>query len=197
MTAYRLSNLINTYDVVDLNVVTLAEALSKNSQYEKSKLIKMLRNHTYDNLPLKEIWPEEVPCNYFGGARKQDYDITLLSDYLVLKMDVVDVLKDELTQSGELLPINVEGTKMMLFNCLTFGKEEDELCIRRYEDGIQYGLETLSFDAEDIKNKAFFKSKLDNAQFLYCSETVKTLLEEHNFKGLTFDTNLLCLDFLV
>lgn len=197
MTVYRLSNLINTYDVVDLNVVSLAEKISKSTLYDKSKLIKMLRNHTYDNLSLKEIWPEEVCCNYFGDSRKQDYDITMLGDYLILKISVVDALRDELLLSGELLPLNVEGKRMMLFNCLTFGKEEDGLCVRRYEDGIPYGLETLFFNDDDIKNKGFFKSKLDNAQFLYCSETVKKLIEEHNFKGLIFDTDLLSLDLLV
>jgi len=197
MTVYKLSNLTNTYDPIDLNTVRLAEILSKNTEYDKSALIKILRGVAYNNSPLKKMWPDEVSCNYFGESSKQNYDITLFGNYLVLKMNAAEVLHEELSKSGELLPLNVEGNQMILFNCLTFGKEQEDLCIRRYEDGFQYGLETLFFNIDDVENKGFFKSKLDNAQFIYCTDKVKLLIEEHQLRGLTFDTDLLDLHLKV
>jgi hypothetical protein len=197
MTVYKISNSTNTYDVIDLNTVSLAEILSQNTEHDKSTLIKMLRGIASKNISLKEMWPEEIACNYFGNSRKQDYDITRFGKYIVLKMNVVEVLHEELSKSGELLPLNVEGNKMMLFNCLTFGQEQEDLCIKRYEDGYQYGLETLYFNEDDIENKAVFKSKLDNAASLYCTDKIKLLVEEHQFRGLTFDTDLLGLDLKV
>lgn len=191
MTVYQIKNSTNTYDVIDLNTLSLAKILSENSEYDEDTLIDMLRGIAYDNISLKNMWPEEIPCNYFGNSRKQDYDITRFGQYLVLKMNAVEVLHDELSKCGELLPLNVEGNKMMLFNCLTFGKEQEDLCIKRYEDGYQYGLETLYFNEGDIENKAIFKSKLENARSMYCTDKVKLLVEEHKFRGITFDTDLL------
>ncbi len=197
MPVYKISNSTNTYDAIDLNTVRLAEILSKNTLHDKSGLIKMLRSIAYNNSPLKKLWPDEVSCNYFGDSRKQDYDITIFGNYLVLKMNAVEVLHEELSKSGELLPLNVEGNHMMLFNCLTFGQEREELCIKRYEDGFEYGLETLVFNIEDVENKGFFKSKLDNATSIYCMDKVKLLVEEHQLRGLTFDTDLLDLHLKV
>ncbi|WP_051303614.1 hypothetical protein [Psychromonas aquimarina] len=191
MNIYQIKNVTNTYDVIDLDIVDLAETLSENCEYDEDTILKMLMHVASDNISLKKMWPKEILCNYFGNSRKQGYDITRFGKFLVLKMNAVEVLYGELSKCGELLPLNVEGNKMMLFNCLTFGKEQEELCVKKYEDGFECGVETLYFNENDIEDKAIFKSKLQHAMSYYCTDKVKLLVEEHQLKGIRFDTDLI------
>ena len=79
----------------------------------------------------------------------------------------------------------------MLFNLLTFGQEQKDMCLTKYEDGFEDGLELLNFEQDDIQNKLLFKSKLEGAQKVYCTDEFKNIIQSNKLKGLVFDEDLL------
>jgi len=187
MNIYQIKSPVNSYNVVDLDVVKLAMALGD------ADLIRPLMTASYDNLSLNDLWTKTLECHYFGEARQQDYDISVFGTYLIFKMNAYHVVHDDLSQFGEFLPLNVEGVNMMLYNCLTFGQEQEELCETDYLEGLDNGLKTLVFDESDVDSKLIFKSKRQGAMKLYCSDKVKDIIELNKFKGVLFDTDLLTL----
>jgi len=80
---------------------------------------------------------------------------------------------------------------MHVFNCLSFGKEDDKLCVKQYVDGERVGLETLVFEDEDVAKRFLFKSELQFGGALYCSTSFKALCNELGLQGLRFDEDLL------
>ncbi len=187
MNIYQIKSPVNSYNVIDLDVVKLAMALGNE------ELIRPLMSASYDNLSLKDLWKKELQCNYFGEARKQDYDISVFGAYLIFKMEAYNAFHVELSKFGEFLPLNVEGVHMMLYNCLTFGREQDELCETDYLEGLDNGLKTLFFNEQNVSSKLIFKSKRQGAMKLYCSDYLKNIIESNEFKGVLFDTDLLTL----
>lgn len=187
MSVYQIKSPVNSYDVIDLDVVSMANALGSE------ELLRPLMRASYDNLSLKGWWKKEVSCHYFGEARQQGYDVSVFGSYLVFNMKAYHLLYDAFTAFGEFLPLNVDGVRMMLYHCLTFGQEQDDLCERDYLDGLDNGLKTLVFNQEDINTKLVFKSKRQGALKLYCTDEVKNIIELNGLKGVLFDRDLLTL----
>ncbi|AZN33976.1 hypothetical protein [Pseudoalteromonas sp. Xi13] len=191
MTVYQIKNEAYTYDVIDFNIVELSKILSKHSDLELDTVLKMFMSASLNNIEFSHLWPEGLNFDYFGKAKKQDYDISLLGKFLIMKMPVYELLKERLASFGEFLPVKAEGNNMMLFNLLTFGKEQKDMCLTKYEDGFEDGLELLSFEQDDIQSKLLFKSKLEGAQKVYCTDEFKNIIHSNNLKGLVFDEDLL------
>jgi hypothetical protein len=191
MNIYQIKASANTYDIIDLDIVALAEKLEEVSTFDEETLIDLLMNLPFDNTSLKSMWPEEISCKYFGKSKEQNYDINVYTNFLVLKMKAYNLLYDELKEFGEFLPLNVEGDKMMMFNLLTFAEENKNLCEMSYLDGFENGLKTLSFDKSDTVIKTIFKSKLQGGMINFCTDRFKELVEKNNLTGIKFDTDLL------
>jgi len=191
MNIYRMKAKTNTYDVIDLDIINMMQKLKVITNHDEDTLIELLMNLPLDNTSLKGMWPEEMTCSYFGKAKEQNYDINLFSHFLVLKMNAYSVLSEHLKPYGEFLPLNVEGDKIMMFNLLTFAQENKELCEMSYLDGFENGLSTLHFNEDDIVSKSIFKSKLEGAMAIFCTDYFKELVEKNRLNGVVFDTNLL------
>ncbi|WP_193051168.1 hypothetical protein [Pseudoalteromonas undina] len=191
MTVYQIKNEAYTYDVIDFNIVELSKILSKHSDLEPDTVLKMFMSASLNNIEFSHLWPEGLNFDYFGKAKKQDYDISLLGKFLIMKMPVYELLKEHLASFGEFLPVKAEGNNMMLFNLLTFGQEQKDMCLTKYEDGFEDGLELLTFEKDDIQSKLLFKSKLEGAQKVYCTDEFKNIIHSNNLKGLVFDEDLL------
>ncbi|WP_159820618.1 hypothetical protein [Colwellia sp. 20A7] len=191
MGIYQIKAQENTYDIIDLDVVVLAEKLAENPTLDEDTLIELLMNLPFDNTSLKSMWPDEMVCNYFGKSKEQNYDINVYANFLVLNMKAYNTLHGELKEFGEFLPLNVEGDKMMMFNLLTFAQENKTLCEMSYLDGFENGLKTLCFDEADTVTKTIFKSKLQGGMTNYCTDKLKHLVEKNDLSGVKFDTDLL------
>lgn len=191
MVVYQIKNEAYTYDVIDFNIVELSKILSKHNNLEADTILTMFMSAASDNVEFNHLWPEKLDFNYFGKAKEQDYDISLLGQFLIMKMPVYELLKERLAYFGEVLPVQAEGNNMMLFNLLTFGQEQKEMCITKYEDGFEAGLELLTFEQGDVQNKLLFKSKLEGAQKVYCTDEFRNIIQNNKLKGLVFDEDLL------
>lgn len=191
MTVYQIKNEAYTYDVIDFNIVELSKILSKHSGLEPDTILTMFMSAARHNIEFSHLWPQGLNFDYFGKAKKQDYDISRLGHFLIMMMPVYELLKEHLANFGEFLPVKAEGNNMILFNLLTFGKEQKDMCLTKYEDGFEDGLELLTFEQDDIQSKLLFKSKLEGAQKVYCTDEFKNIIHSNNLKGLVFDEDLL------
>ena len=191
MTVYQIKNEAYTYDVIDFNIVELSKILAKHSGLEPDTILTMFMSAARHNIEFSHLWPQGLNFDYFGKAKKQDYDISRLGHFLIMKMPVYELLKERLANFGEFLPVKAEGNNMMLFNLLTFGQEQKDMCLTKYEDGFEDGLELLAFEQDNIQNKLLFKSKLEGAQKVYCTDEFKNIIQSNNLKGLVFDEDLL------
>ncbi|WP_062567426.1 hypothetical protein [Pseudoalteromonas arabiensis] len=191
MTVYQIKNEAYTYDVIDFDIVELSKIISKSNDLEPDTVLKMFMSASLNNIEFSHLWPEGLNFDYFGQAKKQDYDISRLGKFLIMKMPVYELLKEQLVSFGEFLPVKAEGNSMMLFNLLTFGQEQKDMCLTKYEDGFEDGLELLNFEQDDIQNKLLFKSRLEGAQKVYCTDEFKNIIQSNSLKGLVFDEDLL------
>lgn len=191
MTVYQIKNKAYTYDVIDFNIVELSKILSKHNDLEPDTILTMFMSAARHNIEFSHLWPQGLNFDYFGKAKKQDYDISRLGHFLIMKMPVYELLKARLANFGEFLPVKAESNNMMLFNLLTFGQEQKDMCLTKYEDGFEDGLELLTFEQDDIQSKLLFKSKLEGAQKVYCTDEFKNIIQSNKLKGLVFDEDLL------
>jgi|TARA_R110002126_G_scaffold57236_2_gene151934 hypothetical protein len=191
VTVYQIKNEAYTYDVIDFHIVELSETISKNNDLDTDTVLRMFMSSSLNNIEFSPLWPQGLNFAYFGKAKKQDYDISRLGHFFIMKMPVYELLKERLANFGEFLPVKAEGNNMILFNLLTFGQEQKDMCLTKYEDGFEDGLELLTFEQDDIQNKLLFKSKLEGAQKVYCTDEFKNIIQSNNLKGLVFDEDLL------
>ena len=163
MTVYQIKNEAYTYDVIDLDIVELSETISKNNDLEADTVLRMFMSSSLNNIEFSHLWPEGLNFEYFGKAKKQDYDISRLGHFLIMKMPVYELLKERLANFGEFLPVKAEGNSMMLFNLLTFGQEQKDMCLTKYEDGFEemYDLRKDPYQIDSVAyNPAYVKTKL-------------------------------------
>ncbi len=84
----------------------------------------------------------------------------------------------------------MQGETFQIFNCLTFGAEDADACEFERADDIKLGLNTLVFQ-DEVEDLVIFKSKLQNAASLFCTERLKQVVESYELTGILFDTNLI------
>lgn len=109
---------------------------------------------------------------------------------LVLSPKAHRLLGELLQPYGEFLPVTVAGETFRIFNCLRFGEEDKEACAFDQADGMELGLNHLEFRAS-VKQEVIFKSRLQNAASLFCTDRLKEVVESCELSGVVFDTNLI------
>ncbi|SBS30483.1 hypothetical protein MSP8886_01827 [Marinomonas spartinae] len=188
MNIYQLKDIPDEFKTLTLNVMSLAEQLGSK------KLTRQLRMQPATNESLSSIWKENVRGQFSDvlGKGSMIPDISCWrGTYLVLSPKGYHYLKEPLSSEGEFLPIQVEDTTFHVFNCLSFGLENEPLCVKKYLDGFEDGLETLHFDEDDIEPRFLFKSQLQGCSVLYATDSFKQLYDENGLTGLRFDSDLL------
>ncbi|AVF72739.1 hypothetical protein J4H27_06035 [Vibrio alginolyticus] len=188
MKIYQLKQRPEEFKTLTLDIMNLANQLGNK------KLVRQLRLQPSTNEPLLPIWKDGVVGDFEDvlGKNSTMPDIsTWYSTYLALTAGACDKLESVLASEGEFLPINVGDETIYAFNCLSFGAEDESMCLKKHTDGFEDGLETIEFDEEDIEPRYVFKSRLQGCTVLYATESFKLLCEEHGLEGLKFDEDLL------
>ena len=184
MNIYRLKPLKNSHEVIDLDLFKFAEAIGDQN-------LSLVRSQPRTNESLLARWqPTTCSLSIEYKNNKPIPDVSFKGSYLLMTDLAHNEFKSLLEDDGEFLPIQVDDKKMYIYNCLSFGEEDKKLCASKYEDGYEADLETLVFDIDDIKRKTVFKSKIDGARSLFTTDIFKSIFDENNFKGLTFDCDL-------
>ena len=88
MTVYQIKNEAYTYDVIDLDIVELSEIISKNNDLETDTVLRMFMSSSLNNIEFSHLWPEGLNFDYFGKAKKQNFDISRLGHFLIMKISV-------------------------------------------------------------------------------------------------------------
>jgi hypothetical protein len=147
------------------------------------------------NEPILPIWKDGVACSTLPYFKQQGVPFPDVSRWgghtLIISEKAKSVLRDIFVETGELLPITVNDVSMFLYNCLTYAKEDKELTINEYSDGIRVGLKTLAFEPDDIAKKPIFKSKRAGTTRLFVNQNFVSIFEENNLTGIGFDSDLL------
>lgn len=187
---YRIREDDEHFMVSDIGPAQLKDA------YKVFPKVKVILDQPNSNISLQDVWiPIDVNMVDASHMKKGTPlpDITTWQSGLVLMPKALDYLQQKLEPYGEFLQATCNDQLVSLFSCLTFGREDMSQCIFEYLDGIPVGLEHLVFDDSDVSNKLIFKSKEQRGQFLYCGEKLKALCEQHDLKGLRFDSDLLAI----
>lgn len=188
MKIYQLKQRPEEFKTLILDIMNLANQLGDK------KLVKQLRVQPSTNEPLLPLWKDGV-VSEFEDVLGKDSAIPDVSPWrgtsLALTAEAYQKLEPVLAPEGEFLPITVGDETIYAFNCLSFGTEDESMCLKKYSDGFEDGLETLEFDEEDIEPRYVFKSRLQGCTVLYATESFKHLCEEYRLEGLRFDEDLL------
>lgn len=99
---------------------------------------------------------------------------------LLLSPKAHRLLGDTLVPFGEFLPIVIEGETYQIFNCLTTAEVNDKASTETH----------LEFDEASVGESLAFKSPFQLCQDIYCTERLKSLIEDFDLKGIVFDTRL-------
>lgn len=187
MTVYQLKESPERFKALQMDYLTLCDQLGTDD------LLPLLMGHPLTNEPLLPHW-REVSDSFqpLSLTSTEIPDVSLWGKTgLALTEKAFNRLSRYLESEGEFLPITVDGERMYIFNCLTFGKEDEGLCERKYLDGYDDGIKSLAFEEADVSQRFLFKSKLQGAHALYCSSVFKALYTELGLQGLRFDEDLL------
>ncbi|WP_250460301.1 hypothetical protein [Microbulbifer litoralis] len=188
MKVYQLKSIPERFMAFKLDALTLCDQLGNDD------LLPLFLGHSGGGEPLTPHWGEGVSSTFspLSPSSTEIPDISLWGGAkLILNAKAYDLLKERLAPEGEFLPVSADGQRMYAFNCLSYGKEDEELCVRKYLDGEFVGLETLVFDDNDVAGRFLFKSKLQFGGALYCSSAFKALCNELGLEGLRFDEDLI------
>ena len=186
MTIYRLKPAVNTYEVIDLDLIQFAELLGDDASFS------LVRSQPRTNESLLPRWKEpkvDLSEPFRGGEPIPD--ISCKGIYLVLTDPAYQAFRELLARDGEFLPLIAGGQKFWLFNCRSFGKEDMEVTRITLLDGYPDGLEALAFDEGDIKDKTVFKSELDECFSLFVTDAFVQRYKACGYTGLRFDENLI------
>lgn len=101
------------------------------------------------------------------------------------------VFRDYLIESGEFLPITVNGESFYLFNTLYVIPDsliDMKNAVDVIDSGVHAGQSNVSYDEHHLESESIliFKTPTDKLFSSYCTEQFKKLYEEHGFKGLLF-----------
>ena len=91
--------------------------------------------------------------------------------------------------SGKFLSVIVNGEICYIFNCLTFGEEDEEKSAYHYVDGMIFGFERIEYKDKATEHLVF-KSKMDSCISIFFNERFKTIVESYELTVLLFANNL-------
>ncbi len=191
MIAYRLMKPVNTYDVIDLDPAVMAKQIVKSSGLTFSEAVRAVMNDIPSgDKTLMELSENGFECKHNKSAKKQNYDVNLYGNFLVLNKVAHDCLNKALKDFGEFVPLKTDSIELFLFNPLTFAREDLTLTEKAYVDGFEYGLKSLTFENDDIDKKLIFKSKLQGGLSIYCNNELMELINKNSLSGITFNKDL-------
>lgn len=192
MNVFQLRKPTNAYDVIDLDLVSMAKQIvSKTGQSFDDVLDIVMEEIPDGNKTLLELSEDGFDCKHDARAKRQNYDVNLYGNFLVLNARAYECLSEVISEYGEFSTLRTDGEKLFLFNPLCFGKEDLSLTEKAYLDGFEDGLKSLVFDNDDISEKLLFKSKLQGGLSIYCTDDFKKLLANNELSGLIFSSDLL------
>lgn len=147
----------------------------------------------------KDFWqPMEITFQDDSDKRNviTPPDITLwfTSNNLILNQKAYAALKDELAEYGELLPVSCEGVPYWLCHVtMETGTDAVDLSQsdRFVDEGEYVNLKKLAFKEQAVKDLLMFQSEYTGFVNLYCTDRFKTLLQQHDLRGLLFLTDLI------
>ena len=186
MTVYKLKNKPREFKVLE------HDPYKRALDSDDFKLLRRLRRAPVDSTSLRDVWVNEYATftQHFKSAEAIP-DISKWRTFLVLRENAYQVVRDVIDSDGEFLPITIDDESFTVFNVMSFGEEDKQKIKFEDIDGEQGLLEKLAFIESDLSNKYVFKSKDEGCMSIYCDDKLISLCEEHNLKGLSFDTNLL------
>ncbi|WP_250461758.1 hypothetical protein [Microbulbifer litoralis] len=189
MKAYKLVNDYGSYQILQLDTITIVEQLGRPD------LIRQIKRLTSTgNKPLIDIWGD-VKSNFAPVEGTQSIKVPDISVWkgtgLVFSGRAHAYFKLMLEPFGEFLPVEVEGHNFYLFHLMTEGKADLDNSAREDDDfGEPMTVTALKFDDIDIKNKLLFKSEYEFYQSTFCNQKFRELYQEYELEGLVFETDL-------
>lgn len=191
MNVFQLRKPTNTYDVIDLDLVSMAKQIViKTGQSFDDALDIVMEEIPDGKITLLELSKDGFDCKHDTRAKKQNYDVNLYGNFLVLNARAYECLSCVISEHGEFSTLRTDGDELFLFNPLEFGKEDLSLTEKAYLDGFDDGLKSLVFDNKDISDKLLFKSKLQGGLSIYCTDNFKSIVADNNLSGLVFSADL-------
>lgn len=187
MTVYQVKGDTLRYQAVHLTPMEIMDQISEDA--DEMTYLRFPMRIT----PIKDIWVN-FKTSFYKESPKADAlpDVMIwLGGVLCMTPAAKSLLEESLTPCGEFLPITIDNSPYYFFHCTTYGKEDPELTLNEYSDGILIGLKQLVFLESDIADKTVFLSERSQSSIIYCTNTFKTLYETHGLKGLIFDEKLL------
>ncbi|BDR17601.1 hypothetical protein R8N45_08395 [Vibrio sp. 1403] len=186
MTVYRIADKLDEYQAISTCPDDVAVQLGDFDLFERILL------QAAENDSLSDIW-QDVEVQFTDVLHKNSLvpDVSLwIRTYLVLSPKAFDVLYQELKKGGEFLPVRCNGSQWYFYTTFQFGLEDKQKCIEKIEYGYRAGLEVLVFDEQDLEDKLIFKSKMEEAGTLYCTDKFKSLCEKYQFDSIRFSSSL-------
>lgn len=128
----------------------------------------------------------------FLGTREVLPDVTNWSTgVLVFNSKSYEAFHDYLSESGEFLPITVNGESFYLFNTLYIIPDvavDMKNAVDVIDSGVHVGQSNIDFDEEYLNNNGalIFKTPTDKLFSSYCTEQFKKIYDGNGFKGLVF-----------
>lgn len=121
-------------------------------------------------------------------------DITLWGEFLIFNQKAYDALHEELEGYGEFLSANCEGNNYYIVNILKMaddaGGVDEEQSIRKEESGIYLGVDRIVFKEDIVDRLLAFRTKLDDYQRVFCTDTLRQLVLKQGLSGLLFREDL-------
>ncbi|AZZ92822.1 hypothetical protein EUZ85_19660 [Hahella sp. KA22] len=159
---------------------------AKNIQEQRQYLAFSLHN-----LPLEPFWEG----SWVGEFRSDDDeshrpipDISMwLPGTMILSPKAYKVLAELISTCGELLPVNCQGERFYIFNCMTIVNADEAGSRRTMEGGRIVSIDKLNFSPT---SRAIFKTTYDNTWGLYCQEAVKDAIERSHLSGMQVSEEL-------
>ena len=91
---YALHNDNNTCDVIDLDIMVLAETLGHKMPDDMDPIVYLVELRQ-KNDTLSEYWPEQMVFSYFAGAKKENRDIGILGNLIFFSGKAYDALGEQ------------------------------------------------------------------------------------------------------
>lgn len=116
---------------------------------------------------------------------------------LVLNQKAFNVLSQHLAAHGEFLPIQSESIPYWLFHStIKTGMEkiDESRSTRTIDESGFVEMHELSFREETLKGQLIFQTEFSNYRNMYCTEEFKVMVESNGLKGLSFSTDLACIN---
>ena len=187
MTVYAIRNDGYDFQELDLEIDDFIDARPEGVDE------RLVMDFSLENYAMLSWWPtpdtEFVAIDDAAGAPIPDI-CKWIDASLALSAKAHRLLGDTLKPFGEFLPLTIRGEAFYIFNCLTLGKINEDLCEKNIYKGQEAGIKSLVFDERDVADKLVFKTTYDSCMDLYCAERLKHIVEDYKLTGILFSEKL-------